>query len=123
MGKKYEYGINPISDIFVSVILDGFDFTAKDSQKKIHDTMVYVIQGSLSKPEFIQYMDFEIQTWKDVYVKIIPKNILTALWFCAIIPKDSSTTLLNNYFEYKDDEYVFDKRKKKLIITKKRKNG
>jgi hypothetical protein len=55
------------------------------------------------------------------YTQILPDNILCALWFIGIFPKDTQKVLEQNRFENLNFIYTFDKKSRKL--KKKKKNN
>lgn len=118
MGRKYEKNKNPINDLFLDLLFNNFDFKKKEAASELYGLMVYAIEDSLFDPDDIQYLDFLVGVEEGNYITVVANNIITALWFCGIIPMNSDEVMQNNSFTFSGYKYTFNKKQKKLKIKK-----
>ncbi len=109
-------------DLFVDISLHGFDFSDEESFKYIYDTMVYLIEPTLVDKNDLKFFNFKIEVNHDIFIRIVPENIITAMWFCGILPNDVKKTMSDNYLKHGNKTYRFDKKRGLLTIKEKEKN-
>ena len=117
MASKYEYHNNPIQDFFIENLLNDVDISKKKNFEDIQKNLSLFIEQYLDEENDIVYLDFSIKKDKFDGFKIIPNNIITALWFSGIIPTDTNGVLKANKFVFDDKQYTFNK-KTKVLTTK-----
>jgi hypothetical protein len=66
--------------------------------------------------DIAKFVDFSLKVDKErVKVSLICNNLLTALWFTNLYPKDFLDVISKNYYKYNDKIITFNKKKNKLI--------
>lgn len=115
MAEVYRFNLNPFSDYLISAIIIGYDISDDESVNEIYSTFGEMISNYLSNKSDIRYLDFDIQN-KDDYFRVMPENILTALWFVGIFPHDSKKVIEENTFTIDDEKYTYNKRLKRLKV-------
>lgn len=123
MASSYVFGDNHLRDMMISeIMIDEYEKPV-DLHSSIIEKCVAMIRGiykSVDVPEFEKYIDFEFDVDKEQKsIKLIPFNIVSALWFSGVFPLDCRKVYLDNYFVKNNIYYIFDPKKKKLIIKQK----
>jgi hypothetical protein len=119
MGNRYEWGNNPIRDFFFQLLLLGHDITSKEFEKGIEDNIQYIIYQLGVRKEDLPYLEFNIRKSKERYFKVVPDNIVTAMWFAGFFPDDPDLFYTNNSGTFGGKRFKFNKRTKKLTWKKK----
>lgn len=115
MAEVYKFDRNPFSDYLVSAIIMGYDISDDESMNEIYSAfggMISTYHGNVNE---LRYLDFDIVN-KDKYFRVMPKNILTALWFVGIFPRDSKKVMDENTFTIDGEKFTFNKKTKRLKI-------
>ena len=117
MANKYEWDKNPISDFFLQNLINDIDISKKKNFDDIRENLSSFIEYFLEEENDIVYLDFSIKKDKFGGFNIVANNIVTALWFSGIIPRDTNDVLNKNKFEFDNKKYTFNK-KTKVLTTK-----
>jgi len=119
MGSKYQKNINPVNDIFLDMMMSGYDFSSKKSHQELYSMMLYVLEGSLYNESDMRFLEFDIKTQHNgSLVKIVPDNIICALWFSGIIVENTSKVVEENKFVFDNKSFSFNKKRKVLKVAK-----
>ena len=116
MASKYKWNENPINDFFLQNIMNDVDISKKKNYDNIHDGLTAFLEYFLEEENDIVYLDFSIKRDKFGSFNVVANNIVTALWFTGVIPRDTNDVLKKNKFVFDDVEYTFNKRSKLLKI-------
>jgi len=117
MGSDYVWGQNSIRDVLLQMITIGLNIADKSFKEELHGIFSQLLEIHLNNKEDLIYLDFIIKK-EEEYYKIIGNNIVSALWLSGIIPKDSEAVMKYNECHVNDKIYTFNKKRKKLIISK-----
>lgn len=117
MGSKYLFGENVFSDIFMYTILNRFDLNDQEVQDNLKNNIENILLEINIDPDDLKFLDYNINI-DDVYHKIIPNNIVTAMWLSGFIFNDIKKIYVENSFTYKDKIYSFNKKTKELTWKK-----
>jgi len=115
MAREYFWGENPFRDYLVQLTSTGVDISQKDVEKDIFVIFSNILEVLIDKPSDITYLNFDIKE-NNGYCKIIANNILTALWLSGIFISSTKDILKNNRVELDGQEYIYNKKTKKLNI-------
>jgi len=118
MTNKYEWGENPIKDFFIQNIIDDIDISKKKNFEDIQYNLSMFIQHFLENENDVVYLNFSIKKDKFGGFNVVANNIITALWFSGIVPRDTDSVLNKNTLVYDNLEYRFNN-KTKILTTKK----
>ena len=116
MASKYKWNENPINDFFLQNIMNDVDISKKKNYVNIHDGLTTFLEYFLEEENDIVYLDFSIKRDKFGSFNVVANNIVTALWFTGVIPRDTNDVLKKNKFVFDDVEYTFNKKTKVLTI-------
>ena len=119
MGKLFNSDEYPLADIILNTqFMSGHNF--KDDYKLldlIYNECVYVVIENISDKREIEYFDYTLKFDKfGDKIKIIPNNMLTALWFINIFPKNGKDVLIKKTYTTISGTYKFDGRSKTLKL-------
>ena len=114
MGDRYEWGNNPVRDFFLQLLLLGHDITSEEFHKGIEDNIQYIIYQLGVRKEDLPYLEFNIKKTKEIHFKVIPDNIVTAMWFAGFFPDDPDLFYSKNSGKFGGKIFKFNKRTKKL---------
>lgn len=79
------------------------------------DDESFIFLSAIIKEEDMEYFSYDLKYDKSGdMVTILPDNILCALWFIGIFPKNTKTVLKENRFENQNIIYTFDTKSHKL---------
>jgi hypothetical protein len=104
MANRYIMGYNPIQDFLFQSMMYDVNLSNKRKFVDIQSAIVIILQNILDNECDIIHLDLEIRGNKN-NVKVIGKNIISALWLSGIFPKNVNDTLKRN--EYKIDNIIF----------------
>ena len=116
MASRYKWNENPINDFFLQNIMNDVDISKKKNYDNIHDGLTTFLEYFLEEENDIVYLDFSIKKDKFGSFNVVANNIVTALWFTGVVPRDTNDVLKKNKFVFDDVEYTFNKRSKLLKI-------
>jgi len=119
MGSLYTYGINPFYDILMVILITDGKTAKKINKNEIRDSFISILEQILENSDNVKYLDFDIVKRGYKY-KIVGNNMISALWISGIFIRnvDIPYVLKNNSCTINDTYYVFDPKKKKLLIKK-----
>lgn len=118
MGSNYEFGINILRDFLLQLQLHDNDITHPDFGEGILENVMYLLQGMGVPYEDLQYLDYGLKKEGAEKVRIMPHNIVTALWFSGIYPESCENAFLNNSTVIQGLRYKFNKKTKRLSWVK-----
>lgn len=114
MGDNYVFGENVLRDFLMQLQLLGNDISSQDFQEGIEENTKYILMNMGVHPEDMQYLDFKFKKYGEGHVRLMPKNIVTALWFIGVFPENCETAFLTNSVIYYGLKYKFNKKTKRL---------
>lgn len=113
---------NPIRDIINEILIKNL------TNKDIDDVLNIIIEQialflkdvyeiEIQKPIIVEnYLDFEIKTDKQGNkIKLLPKNLVTALWFFSLFPFDVQEVNITQKYIFDKKKYFFDYEKNCLM--------
>ncbi|HPC09451.1 MAG TPA: hypothetical protein PLN85_00055 [archaeon] len=121
MGSKFQVSNNFIENYLLYLIFNNIDLSNKDVLTKTHATFVQILQKNKGVGENIVFLDFDIKG-DNVYIKVIPKNFISALWLSGIFPENVYDLIDKNQCLVDNVVIKFNKKTKRLTY-KKKKNG
>ena len=113
MGLLYEWGMNPFQDFLFKSIIFGADIGDEENNEDIYIGFVTILEYFLDDMTNTQYLDFEIKT-NGVRHRLIPNNIITALWFMMIFPVNIRNVLAKNEYVVDGIKYKYNPKTKKI---------
>ena len=113
MGRRYEWGHNPIQDTLLQMIGIGVDISDKQFKEELNRIFELILENLLMNPKDLVYLDFKIKK-TDMYFKVTGNNIVSALWLSGILPKNPQAVFDSNQCHANGKTYTFNKRKKIL---------
>jgi len=113
MGKIYSWDENPFQDFLLILMINGADISNKNLEVDIYVRFLTILEYFSENKRYDEYLDFEIKK-NDIRFKVIPKNILTALWLSGISPQNFENVLNSNKFRTDNGEYRFNEKTKRL---------
>lgn len=116
MASKYVTGYNPVQDFLFQSMLYGVDILDKKNFVDIQSAIVYILQNVLKNENDVIHLDFEIKGNKN-YIKLIGKNIITALWLSGVFPQNVDEILNKNKYVIDNISINYNKKTKKLTYT------
>ena len=107
-----------MSDFIENLMLSSFDFKNRND---LYNIVWYILEsGSFVNDDHLHYLDFDVNVDDDgSNIRIIANNIVTALWFSNIFPKDPDRCYIDNKYEDSKSYYLYDSTEKKLLIKRK----
>lgn len=114
MSEMYEWGYNPLKDFLFQLILKDHDISDDEIFNDIVDNILYMLRYLNISEDCLTNLDFEIKKKGDSYFKIVPHNIITAMWFTGVLINDCSFEIDNNSIIFENYIYKFNKKTKKL---------
>lgn len=120
MNEVYEWGYNPIRDFLFQLILNGLDISEDENFNGVVDNVIYMLKHMGIGEDCIAHLDFEIKKKKNGYFKVIPYNMLTAMWFSGFFIKNCGLVIENNSITLDGIRYKFNKKTKKLTWQEKK---
>lgn len=102
---KTNYYYNPIKNYFIELIVDGIEIMELHENNIIQELKIILLSLGVKENE-LEYLSFNINM-DGVKYKIIPHNIITALWFIGLNPINKDLTHKNNSYEYNNVLYKF----------------
>ena len=119
MGDNYKWGDNPVQDFLFQLLLLGNDLTHSELEDGITENIAMILTYMGIKPgEITQYLEYKIKKDKGIHFRVMPNNIVSAMWFTGIVPENSETVFLNNSAVYKGNKFKFNKKTKRLTWAK-----
>jgi len=118
MGSRYEFGENILQDFLFQLQINDNDITHKDFQEGIMENSMFLLEGIGVHYEDLQYLDFGLKKEGVGSVRVMPCNIVTALWFSGIFPENCEVAFLNNSAVIGGLKYKFNKKTKRLSWVK-----
>jgi len=109
---------NPIRNFLFQLMILDYDISNNELYDSIFENIVFILEQMNISSESIIYLEYKIKKIKKEHIKIIPENIITALWFAGILPYDCDSVYNKNEIEYNDRIYKFNKKTKKLTWKK-----
>lgn len=116
MASKYVTGYNPIQDFLFQSMLYGVDISNKKHFVDIQSAIIYILQNVLKNERDVIHLDFEISGDKR-YIKLVGKNIITALWLSGVFPYDVNEVLDKNKYIVDNISFNYNKKTKKLTYV------
>jgi hypothetical protein len=120
MGEMYEWGNNPIKDFLFQLLMYNNDISSDELMSGIVDNILYMLKAMGIEENCIAHLDFEIKQKKKGYFKVVPYNMLTAMWFSGFFIKNCGLVLENNSITLDGIQYKFNKKTKKLTWQEKK---
>jgi hypothetical protein len=109
---------SPIRDFLFQLMILDYDISNDDLYDSIFENIVFILEQMGISSELIVYLEYKIKRIKGEYIKIIPENIITALWFSGILPYDCDSVFDKNEIKYDNKIYKFNRKTKKLTWKK-----
>lgn len=97
---------NPIMNYFIDLIINDVDISNLSDNNIIQEIKIILLSLGVKEDE-LTYLNFSVGV-NNVKYKIIPHNIITALWFSGLNPQDKETTHKYNQFKYNGKIYTYD---------------
>lgn len=113
MAKIYEWGSSPIRDFLLQIMLLDNDITDLKYNDGITDNINFMLAHMGVDRHDLLYLDFKFKEPKKGHVRVIPNNIVCAMWFIGALP-NCDRTFKNNYAYFNDRKYKFNKKTKRL---------
>ena len=119
MGSEFNDQENPLAAIILNTqYISGESF--KDNNElhdMIYNECVFHVMENIKNQNDIEYFDFLLKFDKfGDKIEVVPKNILTALWFVNVYPKNGSDVIKNNKYTSIQGTYQFNRRNKTLKL-------
>lgn len=111
MAEKYVMGKNPIRDYLFNLMTMGADISDENMGDSVYNSIIYILEHTGVPEQDLKYLDFSIVRERDEYYKVIPENIVTALWFSFKFPINCDITYNNNKTNINGIEYTFNNNK------------
>lgn len=116
MENEYVWGLNPIKDTLLQMILYDVDISDKQFKKELNTIITIILENFQIAHEDLVYLDFKIIK-NDMHYQIIGNNIITALWLSDILPENPQAVYDSNECCIGGKLYTFDK-KRKILSSK-----
>ncbi len=116
MASKYITGFNPIQDFLFQSMIYGVDLSNKKQFKDIQSSIIFILQNVLENQKDIIHLDFQIKGSKN-QIKVVGKNMITALWLSGVFPQNIDEILINNKYDFDDISFEYNVKTKKLTYT------
>ena len=118
MGDDYVWGVNPVQDLLFQIMMsieDDLDLSDPQVNEGVENSLIVLLTSMGVDPMDVhEYLDFKFKKIGRGYIKALPNNIVTAMWFVGAMPKDCEMVYLHNTAVYSGHEYKFNKKTKKL---------
>lgn len=114
----YLYGENPIRDYFMNLMMSGADLADESMVEDVFYSIAHILQHMGVEEEDLDYLDFKIKRIKGNNYKIVPNNIVCALWLSFKFPFNIYHAYDTNKVKFDNIEYRFNKKTKKLSWQK-----
>lgn len=118
MDGVYLFQKNPIQDYFMTLMMNGADLSDESMIDDVYDTTAHILQHMGVEDEDLEYLDFNVKRVKGNYYKIVPNNIVCALWLSFKFPFNIYHAYDTNTVKFDDIEYKFNNKTKKLTWKK-----
>ena len=119
MGDNYVWGVNPIKDYLFQVMTYGADISDPKMKENLETTIITILDAmGVDTIMVSEYLDFKIKKEKGDFVRVVPANIVTALWFSGILPSDCDTVYIHNKCRFDGKIYTFNRKTKRLKSEK-----
>lgn len=115
MTREKQY--NPLKDTLLYLMMVG----DLPKTEELYELFLIILVGENHiKDDDVKYFDFSVKYENESKdnVTIIPKNIITALWFCGFFPEKPEQVIKKGEYQLGNDVYSFSKTKK--ILTHKK---
>ena len=119
MGNNYVWGNSIVKDFLFQLLLQKNDITEPEMKEGIEGNIKYILLSFGVRNEDLAYLEYEIKKTKGIHFKIIPDNILTAMWFSGYYPEKCDLIYQKNYAKFDNKLFKFNKKTKKLKWEKK----
>jgi len=108
---------NPIKELLDQLLLNDYSFNSTD---ELRETIEHILVNyDYVNQSDIHYLDFDVEFVDGAdFIRIIPHNLITALWFSGVFPKSTNTVLNKNHYKEHGTYYSFNEDEKELIINK-----
>ena len=117
MGCGYIERENSIRDYLLQLVKMNINFDDNSVKEEINKTILNFLENVLEYPEYVIHLDFEIKS-DCGYVKVVGKNIISALWLSGLFPLDINSVITSNvYYDY-DCKYVYNLKTNELTCNK-----
>ena len=119
MGSEFNDTDNPLSAIILNTqYISGESFkNNEDLLDMVHNECVYHVMENIRNKSEIEYFDYTLKFDKfGDKIEIVPHNILTALWFVNIYPKNGMDVMEKNIYTSMNGIYKFDRRRNTLKL-------
>lgn len=117
MGSKYIWGVNPLQDLLIELISEGFDVTNKDVFSEINNVFSNYLKTTLNDENSVVHLDFKIIE-KHGVITVVANNSVSALWSCGLLVNDVNHVLNKSVFISGNKEYKYNKKTGELKISK-----
>lgn len=117
MAENYDWGINPLKDFIFQLLMYDSDISKEKYKIEIKNTILYLLEEIGVEEKDLNYLDYDIKRHYNKY-KIIPENIVCALWFSGLFPTDCYKTNKENKLIFKNKKYIFNEKTKRLTWKK-----
>lgn len=108
---------NYLHSFLVQLLILDYDFSNVEDIKLLITHFLY--EKKLVDIENLLELDFKVESDDDGnYFRVVSNNMVTALWFSGIFPKNIVEVNKKNFYFYKNKKYVFNPQKKTLTIEK-----
>ena len=118
MGDNYPFGENVLRDFLFQLQLLGNDISADEFQEGIEDNTKYILSGMGVHHIDLQYLDFKFKKYGEGHIRVMPNNIVSALWFIGVFPENCETAFLTNSVIHGGLRYKFNRKTKRLSWEK-----
>ena len=118
MGDNYVFGQNIIRDFLFQLQMNGNDLAHPDFKEGIEENTKYILAGMGVRHEDLHYLDYKFKKEGVGNIRVLPNNIVSAMWFCGIFPENCETAFLSNTAIYNGMKYKFNRKTKRLSWEK-----
>ena len=121
MAKIYEWGNNPIRDFLLQIMLFEKNITDTNIKDGINGNISFLLKRMNVNEYNMQYLDYTLKETKKGYVRVVPNNIVCAMWFIGALPPNCDNIIKKNSVYFNGKKYKFNKRTKRLTWIKAKK--
>ena len=118
MGKVYKWNESPLRDFLLQIMLLDNDVTDSKFKDDIKNNISFMLSHMGVDNYDMRYLDFNLKEHKKGYVKVMPKNIVSAMWFIGALPPNCNNILKDNFVVFNNKKYKFNKKTKRLTWKK-----
>lgn len=114
MGNNYRWGNSMVQDFLFQLLLQENDITNPEIEAGIEGNIKHILLRYGVRNEDLAYLEYKIKKSKDVHYKVVPDNIITAMWFSGYYPDKCDLIYEKNYAKFDNKLFKFNKRTKKI---------